>query len=89
MTLPSGMKSSQLSTISLHALLTGAFLAAEVAAVLVILALDMAAPVRDVLPLLLYPVAPAGAGLVPASAANIGLATSVAIFALNGYGAAV
>lgn len=75
--------------IRFNALLTGAFLAAEVAAVLVILALGMATPVRDVLPLLLHPVAPAGGALVPATAANIGLATSVAIFALNGYGAAV
>ncbi|SFJ84627.1 Amino acid transporter [Sphingomonas sp. NFR04] len=75
--------------IRLNALLTGAFLAVEVAAVLVILALGLAAPVRDVLPLLLHPVAPAGGGLVPASAANIGLASSIAIFALNGYGAAV
>ncbi len=75
--------------IRFNALLTGAFLAAEVAAVLVILALGLAAPVRDVLPLLLHPVAPGTGGLVPASAANIGLATSVAIFALNGYGAAV
>ncbi|MET3724867.1 APC family permease [Sphingomonas trueperi] len=75
--------------IRFNALLTGAFLAAEVAAVLVILALGMAAPVRNVLPLLLHPVAPVGDGLGPASAANIGLATSVAIFALNGYGAAV
>jgi amino acid transporter len=75
--------------IRFNALLTGAFLAVEVAAVLVILALGLAAPVRDLLPLLLHPVAPLGNALVPASAANIGLATSVAIFALNGYGAAV
>jgi len=57
--------------------------------VLVILALGLATPVRDLLPLLLHPVAPAGGALIPATAANIGLATSVAIFALNGYGAAV
>ncbi|WP_313536639.1 APC family permease [Sphingomonas sp.] len=75
--------------IRFNALLTGAFLAAEVAAVLVILALGLAAPVRDLLPLLLHPVAPVGGALHPATAANIGLATSVAIFALNGYGAAV
>lgn len=75
--------------IRFNALLTGAFLAAEVAAVLVILGLGMASPVRDVLPLLLHPVAVNGGLLVPATAANIGLATSIAIFALNGYGAAV
>lgn len=75
--------------IRFNALLTGIFLAAEVAAVLVILGLGLAGQVRDIAPLLLHPLAPAGGALVPATAANIGLATSVAIFALNGYGAAV
>lgn len=75
--------------IRFNALLTGAFLAAEVAAVLAILVLGLASPARDIMPLLLHPVAPSGSTLIPATAANIGLATSVAIFALNGYGAAV
>ncbi|OAN58127.1 APC family permease [Sphingomonas sp. TDK1] len=72
-----------------NAVLTGSFLAAEVAAVLVILALGLHAPLRDLATLLLHPVAPVGTALVPATAANIGLATSIAVFALNGYGAAV
>jgi amino acid transporter len=45
--------------------------------------------VRPFAVLLTAPVMPDGGAMVPASAAGIGLATSIAIFALNGYGAAV
>lgn len=73
--------------IRLNAVVTGAFLAAEVAALLVVVACGLAEPVNPVATFLAAPVGPSGAG--PASAASIGLATAIAIFALNGYGAAV
>jgi amino acid transporter len=55
----------------------------------VLIGLGLADPVRSVLPMLIHPAMPAGGALVPASASAIGLATTVAIFALNGYGMAV
>ena len=73
--------------VRLNAVVTGAFLAAEVAALLVVVACGLAEPVNPVATFLTAPVGPSGAA--PASAASIGLATAIAIFALNGYGAAV
>ena len=78
-----------LFNIRVNALVTGIFLAIEVVALLVLIGLGLADPVRSVLPMLMHPVMPAGGGLVPATASSIGLATTVAIFALNGYGMAV
>lgn len=75
--------------IRVNAWLTGIFLAIELLAVLAIVALGLLDPVRPLLPLLTTPVTAGADGLVPASLASIGLATTVAIFALNGYGLAV
>src|SRR5437763_1324536 len=71
--------------IRFNAWLTGVFLALELAALLTLFALGLLDPVRPLAPMLLHPATAAGA----ASAAGIGLATTVAIFALNGYGNAV
>lgn len=72
-----------------NAWITGLFLAGEVLALLVVTALGWSDVVRPFAVLLTAPVMPDGGAMVPASAAGIGLATSIAIFALNGYGAAV
>lgn len=75
--------------IRVNAWLTGVFLLVEMfalAAVIVLGFTDIARPIGD---FLLTPAMPVGEGMAPASAASIGLATSIAIFALNGYGAAV
>lgn len=71
--------------IRLNAWVTGIFLAIELAALLILFALGIAEPVRGVAPLLLHPAT--ASGPVPASA--IGLAATVALFALNGYGGAI
>jgi amino acid transporter len=71
--------------IRVNAWLTGIFLAIELLAVIAIVALAAAEPARPLLPLLAEPVGPAGG----VTAASIGLATTIAIFALNGYGLAV
>jgi amino acid transporter len=75
--------------IRLNALVTGVFLALEVLALVAVAALGYAEPVRGLGSLLLDPVAIGEAGLVPVTAAGVGLATTIAIFALNGYGSAV
>jgi amino acid transporter len=71
--------------IRVNAWVTGLFLAIELAALLLLFLLGAAEPVRPLADLLLHPAAPGGT--MPASA--IGLATTIAIFALNGYGSAV
>lgn len=78
-----------LLNIRVNALVTGAFLAIEVLAILVVVGLGFADWVQDATRFLTAPMMPAANGLVPASPASIGLAASIAIFALNGYGAAV
>jgi len=78
-----------LLNIRVNALVTGVFLAVEVAALGVLVVLGLAEPARSLLPMLTHPAALAGDMLVPASHSSIGLATTVAIFALNGYGMAV
>ncbi len=75
--------------IRIGAWVTGLFLLVEVVALAAVVALGFAEPVRSLGEVLLNPVAPSATGLVPAGAAGIGLATTIAIFALNGYGAAV
>lgn len=75
--------------IRVNAWLTGVFLALELAAVLVVVAFGLWEPVRPLLPLVASPVAASATGLAPAGPVAIGLATTVAIFALNGYGLAV
>jgi amino acid transporter len=71
--------------IRFNAWLTGLFLAVELAALATLFVLGLLDPVRSLTPMLLHPATAAGA----ATAGGIGLATTVAIFALNGYGNAV
>jgi amino acid transporter len=71
--------------IRVNAWVTGLFLAIELGALLLLLLLGAAAPVRPLAGLLTHPVTATGS--LPASA--VGLATTIAIFALNGYGCAV
>ncbi|WP_287978379.1 APC family permease [Sphingomonas sp.] len=75
--------------IRVNAWVTGIFLLGEVLALVAVTALGLVDVARPLAAMLAAPVMPAGGALVPASAASIGLATSIAIFALNGYGAAV
>ncbi|MGY4395929.1 amino acid transporter [Sphingomonas sp. UYAg733] len=75
--------------IRVNAWVTGIFLLVEVLALAAIVWLGFADAARPFGDFLLHPVMPDLGALVPASPASIGLATSIAIFALNGYGAAV
>jgi amino acid transporter len=72
-----------------NALITGVFLAVELAALAVLATLGFIHPSRGPVELVLHPVALAGGALAPAPLAAVGLATAVAIFAYNGFGAAV
>ncbi|PTQ12418.1 amino acid transporter [Sphingomonas oleivorans] len=78
-----------LLNIRINALITGIFLGLEVLALAIVALLGLADAARPLPELLLHPMMPVEAALAPASAASIGLATTIAIFALNGYGAAV
>ena len=76
--------------IRINAWVTGVFLLIEVVALLVVAALGLAEATRSPLAFLTAPVVADGTGgLAPASLASIGVAASIAIFAFNGYGAAV
>ncbi len=75
--------------IRINAWVTGLFLFGEVLALLAVIVLGWSDIVRPFGEFLSAPVMPQAAALVPSSPAAIGLATSIAIFALNGYGAAV
>ena len=72
--------------IRVNAAITGCFLLLEVLTLLVVAWLGFGDAIRSPLEFLTAPVGPT---LAPASAALIGVATSIAIFALNGYGSAV
>ncbi|MDE2240289.1 MAG: APC family permease, partial [Rhodospirillales bacterium] len=72
-----------------NAVLTGIFLVIEILALVVLVVLGFTHVSRPVTDLLLHPVLLGTHGLTHASAAAIGMATSVAIFAYNGYGSAV
>ncbi len=72
-----------------NALITGAFLALELLALLVVTALGFLYPARSWVSLVAHPVFLDAGHLVPANITVIGLATSVAIFAFYGYGNAV
>ncbi|MHB8529794.1 MAG: APC family permease, partial [Caulobacteraceae bacterium] len=76
--------------VRVNALVTGLFLATEIAALGAMTALGLAHPHPTGLQALLHPVmvGPRGAFL-PASLAVIGLATTGAVYAYNGFGAAV
>jgi amino acid transporter len=78
-----------LLNIRVNAIITGAFLLIELLALLVVAALGLADAARVPLDFLIHPVMPGPGGGTPASAASIGVATTIAIFALNGYGMAV
>lgn len=75
--------------IRINALITGIFLAVEVLALAAIVLLGFGDAARPALAMLVHPLMSASGAMVPASVASIGLATSIAIFALNGYGVAV
>lgn len=75
--------------IRLNAFVTGTFLLIEVVALAVVATLGWAHPLRSPLEFLAHPAVAQGAALAPAGIGAIGVATSIAIFALNGYGAAV
>jgi amino acid transporter len=78
-----------LLNIRTNALVTGVFLVVELAALAALCWAGLVAPVHDPVALFLHPQMPGGAGLVAATPAAIGTATTIAIFALNGYGMAV
>ena len=72
------------------AVVTGIFLAIEILALIVLSVLGFAHMSRPITDLLFHPMVLGGDGaLAAAPVAAIGLATSVAIFAYNGYGQAV
>jgi amino acid transporter len=75
--------------IKVNALVTGVFLGIEILALVIVSVLGLVHPVRSLGDLLAHPVVDGGAGVVPASTTVIAVAVSVAIFAYNGYGAAV
>ncbi|WP_410659183.1 APC family permease [Amycolatopsis sp. lyj-112] len=72
--------------IKLNAWVTGIFLAIEILALIVVSVLGLLNPVRPFSDLLASPVAADGG---PATMGAIAIATSIAIFAYNGYGSAV
>jgi len=82
-----GATALALADLGVNARVTGLFLALEAAALVLVAAL--ASPVRSLAGLLAHPVAASGTALVPAGAGAIGVAATVAVFALNGYGMAV
>lgn len=72
--------------IRVNAVVTGAFLLLEIALLIAVSALGLLHPAHSPLGFLTAPVLPDGA---PASLTSIGVAASIAIFAFNGYGAAI
>lgn len=75
--------------IRVNAWITGLFLGVELLALAAIVVLALVEPARALMPLVTAPVQASAAGLEPATMIGIGLATTIAIFALNGYGIAV
>ena len=75
--------------IRVNALITGIFLLIEVLVLAAVAWLGFAGIERPLVGLLTAPVLVAHDALVPASASAIGVASAIAIFALNGYGVAV
>lgn len=72
-----------------NALITGAFLAMEVLALVILTVLGMLHPERPIGPMLAHPLVQAGNHLVPAGLGALGLAGSAAIFANYGFGNAI
>ena len=75
--------------VRVNAVITGAFLLVELAALGVLVALGLMHPNRGLEVVALHPVMLAGASLAPTSWVAIGLASAAAIYAYNGYGGAV
>ena len=71
--------------IRFNAILTGIFLAIELLVLLVLAVLGLLEPVRDLGTLIVQPFTAGG----PVALAQVGVATTIAIFAFNGYGLAV
>ncbi|QNE31244.1 APC family permease [Sphingomonas sp. NBWT7] len=79
-----------LLNIRINAIVTGAFLLIEIAALFAVTAFGLVEAGANPLGFLTDPqMLGAGGALVPASLTSIGVAASIAIFAFNGYGAAV
>ena len=78
-----------LLNIRVNAWITGVFLLVEVATLIVVSACGLIAAQRSPLAFLTDPVSAGAGGLTPATFTGIGVAASIAIFAFNGYGAAV
>lgn len=72
-----------------NAMLTGIFLVVEILALMVMMTLGFWHITRPLSDLILHPVMLSGASLVRTPIGVIGMATAVAIFAYNGFGAAV
>ena len=70
-----------------NAFITGGFLLLEVLTLVIVAWLGFGDAIRSPVEFLTHPVA--GPVLAPTGIASIGVATSIAIFALNGYGSAV
>ena len=77
-------------SVQANALVTGAFLALELIALVVVTVLGFIGPAHPWAALFTHPVVANGMGqLVPATLSNIGLGTSAAIFAFYGFGSAI
>jgi amino acid transporter len=72
-----------------NALITGAFLALEMLALVVLTGLGVLHHARPLTPLITHPVVLSGTALLPATLRAIGLAGSASIFALYGFGNAI
>jgi len=75
--------------IRINAVLTGAFLVLEVLVLFAVAGMGLVEVQRSPVAFLTDPVVASGGGLAPASLTSIGVAAAIAIFAFNGYGAAV
>jgi len=75
--------------IKVNAVVTGAFLAVELLALLLLASLGFAHPHRGPIAAILTPAVASSVGLVRPSLAALGAATAGAIYAFNGYGAVV
>lgn len=78
-----------LLNIRINAVVTGGFLLLEIVTLFAVTAYGLVDVSRSPLEFLTNPVVSDGASLAPASLTSIGVAAAIAIFAFNGYGAAV
>jgi amino acid transporter len=75
--------------VRLNALITGLFLAVELASLATVAWLGFAHPARDALAAAVHPVMLSGGHLAPLSMAGLGVGAAAAIYAFDGYGAVV